>query len=57
MSEAQIAGVILGAVTAAVGLGLGIVSILNYGLESISVVIFFSVFILGALLVGIIWSH
>ena len=57
MSEAQIAGVILGAITAAAGLGLGIVSMLTYGLESISVVIFFSVFILGALLVGIIWSH
>jgi len=57
MSEAQIAGVILGAITAAAGLGLGIVSMLTYGLESILVVIFFSVFILGALLVGIIWSH
>ena len=53
----RILGISLGAITALVGLISAIICILNYGFDNSLSIIFFSIFVIGLLIVGVVWSH
>jgi len=57
MSSAQIVGILLGAIVALVGLISAIICILNYGFDNVLTIIFISLFIVGLLIAGIVWSQ
>ena len=57
MYEARIVGIIVGVIFAVVGLVSTIISVLIYGLDNPLTIIFFVVFVIGLLTIGLVWSQ
>ena len=57
MGDARTVGIILGVIFAAVGLVSAIISVLIYGLDNPLTIIFFVVFVIGLLTIGLVWSQ
>ena len=57
MDRTLIFSLLLGAIMALVGLVAAIICIINYGFENMLTIIFFAVFVVGLIIVGLIWSQ